>query len=61
MSHDPADPLSTLFLKIDHLQSAYAAQSAAWAHRVKSAENACLAAEMWRNSQLYYNKADEGC
>ena len=46
MSHDPADPLSTLFLKIDHLQSAYAAQSAAWAHRVKSAENARLAAVM---------------
>ena len=37
-------PLSNLFLKIDHLQSAYAAQSAAWAHRVKSAENARLAA-----------------
>ena len=46
MSHDPTDPLSTLFLKIDHLQSAYAAQSAAWAHRVKSAENARLAAVM---------------
>lgn len=46
MSHDPADPLSKLLLTIDHLQSAYAAQSAAWAHRVKSAGNAHLAAVM---------------